>query len=232
MRILRSVVGGKCFLATDCLDILNIGIQQLALFVQVLDLLLERRLNAAAAQALADKLARLLVGGKLLQIGQVAGGAQTELLQKGVGRAVNDGLTALGVATELAHQTLVNERRDDAVGVDAADALDHLARDGLVVGDHSKGLECRLRQFLRIPAQHIGLDHVMVGGMRKQAPAAGDLAQLKAAIGLLVLNFELGQKRRTLARGDIQRICQRGRAHRIARNQQERLEGALEAVCL
>ena len=69
MRVLRSVVGGQEFLATYRLDIINIGIEQLALFVQVLGLLLERGLNTAAAQALADKLARLLVGGKLLQIG-------------------------------------------------------------------------------------------------------------------------------------------------------------------
>ena len=68
--------------------------------------------------------------------------------------------------------------------------------------------------------------------MREQAPAAGDLAQLKAAVGLLVLNLELGEQRRALAGGDIQRACQRGRAHRVARHQQQRLEGAFEAVCL
>ena len=33
MRVLRSVVGGQEFLATDRLDIINIGIEQLALFV-------------------------------------------------------------------------------------------------------------------------------------------------------------------------------------------------------
>ena len=68
--------------------------------------------------------------------------------------------------------------------------------------------------------------------MRKQAPAAGDLAQLKAAVGLLVLNFELGEQRCAFAGGDIQRTSQRGRAHRIARHQQERLQGAFEAICL
>ena len=177
-------------------------------------------------------MARLLVGSKLFQIGQVAGGAQAELFQEGVGRAVDDGLTALGVATELAHQALIHERRDDAVGVDAADALNNLARDGLVVGDDGQGLKRRLRQLLRVPAQHVGLDHVVIGGMRKQAPATGDLAELKTAVGLLVLYLELGQKRRALARGDIQRTCQRGCAHGVARHQQQRLEGAFEAVCL
>ena len=73
MHILRGLVDDQVVLALDCLNIHNIGIEQLALFVQVFGLLLERGLNTAAAQALADKLTRLLVGGKLLQIGQIAG---------------------------------------------------------------------------------------------------------------------------------------------------------------
>ena len=101
-----------------------------------------------------------------------------------------------------------------------------------MVCDDGQGFERRLRQLLRVPAQNIGLDHVVVGGMRKQAPAAGDLAQLKAAVGLLVLNLELGEQRRALAGGDIQCAGQRGRTHRVARHQQQRLEGAFEAVCL
>ena len=103
MHILRGLIDDQGFQVLDCSNIFNIGIEQFALFVQVLGLLLERGLNTAAAQALTDKLARLLVGGKLLQIGQIAGGAQTELFQEGVGRAVDDGLTALGGAAERAH---------------------------------------------------------------------------------------------------------------------------------
>ena len=73
MHILRGLVDDQVVLALDCLNIHNIGIEQRALFVQVFGLLLERGLNAATAQALTDKLTRLLVGGKLLQIGQIAG---------------------------------------------------------------------------------------------------------------------------------------------------------------
>ena len=102
----------------------------------------------------------------------------------------------------------------------------------LVVGDNGQGLERRLRQLLRVPAQHIGLYHIVVGGVRKQAPTTGDLAQLKTAVSLLVLNFELGEQRCALARGDIQCTCQRGRTHGVARHQQQRLQGAFEAVCL
>ena len=69
MQFLRGLVDDQGLQVLDRLNIFNIGIEQFALFVQVLGLLLERGLNTAAAQALADKLARLLVGGKLLQIG-------------------------------------------------------------------------------------------------------------------------------------------------------------------
>ena len=61
MQILRGLVDDQGFQVLDCLNIFNIGIEQFALFVQVIGLLLERGLNAAAAQALADKLTRLLV---------------------------------------------------------------------------------------------------------------------------------------------------------------------------
>ena len=101
-----------------------------------------------------------------------------------------------------------------------------------MVGDDGQSLERRLRQFLRVPAQHIGLDHIVVGGVCEQPPAAGNLAQLKAAVGLLILNLELGQQRSALAGGDIQRACQCGCAYGVARHQQQRLEGAFEAVCL
>ena len=73
MHVLRGIVDNQGILVLGCLNILNTGIEQFALFVQVLGLLLERGLNTAAAQALADKLTRLLVGGELLQIGQIAG---------------------------------------------------------------------------------------------------------------------------------------------------------------
>ena len=101
-----------------------------------------------------------------------------------------------------------------------------------MVGDDGQGFERRLGKLLRIPAQHVSLDHIVVGGVRKQAPAAGDLAQLKAAVGLLVLNLELGEQRRALAGGDIQCAGQRGRTYRVARHQQQRLEGTFEAICL
>ena len=70
MQILRGLVDGQGLQVLDCLNIFNIGIEQFALFVQILSLLFERGLNTAAAQALADKLTRLFVGGKLLQVGR------------------------------------------------------------------------------------------------------------------------------------------------------------------
>lgn len=69
MQFLRGLVDDQGLQVLDRLNIFNIGIEQFALFVQVLGLLLERGLNAAAAQALTDKLARLLVGGKRSRFG-------------------------------------------------------------------------------------------------------------------------------------------------------------------
>ena len=94
MYILR---GSTCEQKLLFIGVLNIGIDQFALFVQIFGLFLERRLNAAAAQALADKTgATARRGANCSRSGRSRGGAQTELFQEGVGRAVNDGLTALG----------------------------------------------------------------------------------------------------------------------------------------
>ena len=60
--------------------------------------------------------------------------------------------------------------------------------------------------------------------MGEQAPPAGDLAQLEAAVRLLVLDLELGQERRRLTGSDVERLRERASAHRVARHQEQRLE--------
>ena len=62
--------------------------------------------------------------------------------------------------------------------------------------------------------------------MGEEPPSAGDFAQLKAAIGFLVLNLELGKERSCLSRGDTERLGESACAHGVARNKQERLKGA------
>ena len=193
-----------------------LGIDELAFIFEVAVGFLQCGGNGAAGKALADVLAGLLVGGKLLEVGQVTRAAQAELLQKRRSRSIDDGLAALGVASHLAHEALVDERGDDAVGVDAADALHGLARHRLVVGDDCERFQSGLRELLGVPAHNECLDLVMIGRMREQAPPSCDLAQLKAAVGLLVLDLELSEQRGDLSGGDVQYGGERACAHRVA----------------
>ena len=66
--------------------------------------------------------------------------------------------------------------------------------------------------------------------MGEKAPTPCDLAQLKTAVGLLILDLEIGQKGRDLTRGRTENARELTCAHRIARNQQQRLEGALDGA--
>ena len=76
------------------------------------------------------------------------------------------------------------------------------ARDRLVVRDHRERLERRLRQAARVPRQHVALDDVVMRGVRVEAPAARDFAQLEAALGLAVLLGEVGERGVDVAPGD------------------------------
>ena len=106
IRNIRVAIGGAADqLHVRIRDIL--GIQQVALLLQVLLRLLQGGLDGAAASAFADKLARLLVRCELLKIGQVAHAAKTELLQECRRGAVENCLPALGIASHLANKALI-----------------------------------------------------------------------------------------------------------------------------
>ena len=96
--------------ATHALGAIRIDVVtlELALLVEVVGGILERGLDRATAQALADELAGLLVRRKLLEVGKLAQRAQAELLEKRLGRAVQDCLALVGSTTDLAHETLVD----------------------------------------------------------------------------------------------------------------------------
>ena len=66
--------------------------------------------------------------------------------------------------------------------------------------------------------------------MGEKAPTPCDLAQLKTAIGLLILDLEIGQKGRNLTGGRTENTRELTCAHRITRNQQQRLKGALDGA--
>ena len=200
---------------------------ELALLVDVGGGLLEGGLDGAAREALADELLGLLVRGELLQVGQLAQALEAEALEECLGGGVADGLGALRVSARLSHEALVDEARDDAVGVDAADGLHALACHGLVVGDDGQGLERGLGEPAGVPAHDERLDLVVERRVGEQAPAAGDLAQLEAAVGVGVLGGEVGERLGRLAGGDAQDGGEVGGAYGVARDEEHRLEGAL-----
>ena len=102
----------------------------------------------------------------------------------------------LGVTPKLSNKTLIDKGGYNAIGVDAANALDHLARHRLVVGNDGKRFKCGLRKALRVPGKDKRLDLLMECRMSEQAPSAGNLAQLDATVFFLVFNLKLGKKRR------------------------------------
>ena len=69
-----------------------------------------------------------------------------------------------------------------------------------------------------------------MGGVREQAPAAGHLAQLEAAVGVGVLGREVGEGRGGLAGGDAKGLGELRGGHGVGRDEQKRLEGRLERV--
>ncbi len=131
------------------------------------------------------------------------------------------------VAAGLSHEALVHKARNDAVRVDAADGLDALASHRLVVGDDGERLQRGLGEAARVPAHDEGLHLVVEGGVGEEAPAAGHLAQLEAAVGVGVLGRKVCQGLGGLAGRDAQHGGQVGGAHRVAADQEHGLERAL-----
>ncbi len=194
----------------------------------VLRFVLKHGLDGASGEALADEAARLLVGRKVLEGRQLADAPQAKVLEEQARRAPELCLAAVGGAAHLAHEALLAQRGDDAVGVDAADGADALARDGLVVGDDGERLERGLREAPRVPAHHVVSHLVVVGGVGEQAPAARDLAQLEAAVGVGVLGGELGERRGHLPGRGAGGAREVGGGHGVVGDEQQGLEQALQ----
>ena len=98
----------------------------------------------------------------------------------------------LGVLAGLLDQPAGDQRAHHAVDVDAADRGHPGAADRLLVGDHGERLEGRLGQpgLLAVEDEPLHDRGVLLAGV--VAPAAGDVAQVEAAVLVGVL---LGQRR-------------------------------------
>ena len=97
-----------------------------------------------------------------------------------------------------------------------------------MVGDDGKRLEGGLREPPRVPREHVVRHLVVVGGVREEPPATGDLAELEAPVRLGVFRRELGQGPCRLARLDARGLRERGGGHGVVRDEQQGLEKPLE----
>ncbi len=114
--------------------------------------------------------------------------AEEEFLAGFVEDGAADDLFAAGGGDELARE----EGAEDAAGVDAADLGDLGGGDGLFVGDYGEGFEGLEGELEgRLEGLDEAADGVVVLGLGGEAVAAGDLADLEAAVAGGVVGDEL-----------------------------------------
>ena len=134
----------------------------------------------------AGHLLKLFDAGKLAEVFEAE--AEEEFLGGFVEDGAADDLFAAGGGDELAGE----EGAEDAAGVDAADLGDLGGGDGLFVGDDGEGfegLEGELEGWLE--GFDEAADGVVVLGLGGETVAAGDFADLEAAVGGGVVGDEL-----------------------------------------
>ena len=134
----------------------------------------------------AGHLLKLFDAGKLVDVFEAE--AEEEVLGGFVEDGAADDLFAAGGGDELAR----DEGAEDAAGVDAADLGDLGGGDGLLVGDDGEGFEGLEGELQgRLEGFDEAADGVVVLGLGGEAVAAGDLADLEAAVGGGVVGDEL-----------------------------------------
>ena len=135
---------------------------------------------------LAGHLFELFDGGELVDVFEAE--AEEEFFGGFVEDRAADDLLAAGGGDELAG----HQGAEDAAGVDAADLGDLGGGDGLLVGDDGEGFE-RLEGELerRLEGLDEAADGVVVLGLGGEAEAAGDFADLEAAVAVGVVGDEL-----------------------------------------
>ena len=141
-------------------------------------------------------------------------------------------MTVLGVMPHLAHQALLAQGRNDAVGVHAADGPHALARNRLVVSNNGQGLEGRLREAPLIPREHVVGDLVVEGRVREEAPPSSDLAQLEATVCVCILGREFRKRRGNVTRRGARGLCQVCCRDGVIGHEEQGLQEPLERAVL
>ena len=156
---------------------------------------------------------------------------QAKALKEGL-RGTECGGTGPLAVRELAHKALVDERGNGAVGAHAAHRAHAIARGRLRVGDDSERLERGGRKLTGVPRLHEGADHLVVAGVRVKPPAAGHVAQLKAAAQLGILGGKVLERRLGLVTATAEHLCKDGGLHGLGGHKQQRLEHRAHVVGL
>src|SRR5262245_31906520 len=139
------------------------------------------------------RLARRDERAQLLGTGELGEVLQPEVVEEVARRAVEERPADHGRAALDRDQRALEQRRERAARVDAADRLDLALRHRLLVRDDRERLERGAREaHLALAAQHPRHPLVLLR-RRGDDPAAGHLAQLDAGLARLVVGAERGQ---------------------------------------
>src|SRR5262245_1931972 len=184
------------------------------------------RLRVGAGSALGDLGGIELVYSReeRCELRQLVKAAQAKALQEVGRRPVKDG-ASLMLSPGLFHQAARNEGPHDRVHIDAADRRYPDPADGLTVSNDREGLQRRLGEPGMLPVADEPFDHGRVVAPGIEPPATGDLTQVEAAALFGVLRSKLTEGRRAFVRRLLDDLRQRGFAHRVVHDEQDRLEG-------
>src|SRR5271170_7809757 len=144
-----------------------------------------------------------VIGQERREVRQVLQAGQAQSLQEIPGGAVQDG-TGLGVSAGFLDQATQHQGSHHAVAVDPADGRNPGPADRLAVGHHGQGLQRGLGQADLLAVADDPLDQRRAVLASVEPPAAGNFAQVKAAILGCVFLGEVCQLGRDLVPGPFE----------------------------
>ena len=164
----------------------------------------------------------------VLDLGQVVQILQPEADQEFLGRAVEERPADDVLAADDLDQMPLQQRREHAGRVDAANLADLRGGDRLLVGDHRQRLERLHRQLLRRPLVEQAADPLVKLGSGRDLVAAGDLGQMQPAASLVVVLQRLDGGEHVFLGLVAEQLEQHLRRQRLGRREHERLDDRLQ----
>ena len=151
-------------------------------------------------------------------------GGEAEMLEEGGRGAVENGATGAFSAANFFDEAFGEERFDDGVGVDAAQALEARAGDGLLVGDDGEGFNRRAAEALEGFEAKKFFDGF--GGLRRggELDAVFVALEAEAALGCRVKAFQFFEGGFEGARGGVEGLRKLRNWHRAIGDEEEAFE--------